>query len=48
MIRVKVIDVPVQVPNIFYFTVSFKFLIFGFQIFLFVPEMSASFTPYIV
>jgi hypothetical protein len=28
----KVIDAPIQVPNIFYLTVSFKFLNFSFQI----------------
>ena len=45
----KVIDAPVEVPNIFYHTVSFKLINFSFQIFLlFVPEMSASFTSYIV
>jgi len=45
----KVIDAPIQVPNIFYLIVSFKFLNCSFQIcLLFVPEMSASFTSYIV
>jgi len=45
----KVIDAPIQVPNIFYLTVSYKFLYFSFQILLlFVPEMSASYTSYIV
>jgi hypothetical protein len=45
----KVIDAPIQVPNIFYLTVSFKFLNFSFQICLiFVPEMSDSITSYIV
>jgi len=35
--------------NIFYLTVSFKFLYFSFQIFLlFVPKMSASLMSYIV
>ena len=38
-----------KVPNIFYITVSFKFLNFSFQIcLLFVLEMSASITSYIV
>jgi len=41
----KVTDAPIQVPNIFDLTVSFKFLNFSFQMFLlFVPEMSASLT----
>ena len=45
----KVIDAPIQVHKIFDLTLSFKFLNFSFQIFLlFVPEMSASFTSYIV
>jgi hypothetical protein len=45
----KVTDAPIQVPNIFYLTVSFKFLDFSFQIFLlFVSEMSASIMSYIV
>ena len=45
----KVIDAPIQVPNIFDLTVIFKFLSCSFQIcLLFVPEMSASFTSYIV
>jgi len=45
----KVIDAPIQVPNIFYLTVSFKFLNFSFQIcLLFVPEMYTSFTSYVV
>jgi len=45
----KVIDAPIQVPNIFYLTVSFKFLNFSSQIcFLFVPEVSANLTSYIV
>jgi len=45
----KVTDAPIQVPNIFYLTVSFKFLNFSLQICLiFVPEMSASITSYIV
>ena len=44
----KVIDAPVQVSDIFYLTVSFKFINLCFQIFLlFVPEMSTSFKPYI-
>jgi hypothetical protein len=45
----KVNDAPIQVPDIFDLTVSFKFINFSFQIFLlFVPEMSASFMSYIV
>ena len=45
----KVTDGPVQVPYIFNLAVSFKILNSGFQIgLLFVPEMSASFTSYIV
>jgi len=45
----EVIDAPIQVPNIFYLTVSFKSPNSSFQIFLlFVPEMSASITSYIV
>ena len=45
----KVIDAPIQVPNIFHLTVSFKFLNFSFQIcLLFVPEMYCSCTSYIV
>jgi hypothetical protein len=45
----EVTDDPIQVPNIFYLTVSIKFLNFSSQIcFLFVPEMSASITSYIV
>jgi hypothetical protein len=38
-------DASIQVSCIFYRTVSFKLINFGFQIFLlFVPEMSTSFT----
>ena len=45
----KVFDVPIQVPNVFDLTVSFKFLSFSYQIcILFVPELSANFTSYIV
>ena len=45
----KVIDAPIQVPNVLDLTVSFKFLNFNSQIcLLFVPEMSANFTSYIV
>jgi len=45
----KITDAPIQVPNIFYLTVSFKFIDFSSQILLlFVPEMSASFTSYLV
>jgi hypothetical protein len=41
----KEIDASVQVPNIFYLSVSFKFLNFSFNIlFLFVREMFASLT----
>ena len=44
----KITDTPIQVSDIFCFTVSFKFIYFSFQIFLFVfPEMSSSFTSYI-
>ena len=44
----KVTDAPIQVPTL-YLTVSFKFLNFSSQIcLLFVPEISANFTPYIV
>jgi len=40
----KVTEAPIQVSNIFYLTVSFKFLKFSFQIsLLFVPEMPGSF-----
>ena len=45
--HLKVIDAPIQVPYIFYRTLSFKFINFSFQIFLlFFPGMSASFTSY--
>jgi hypothetical protein len=45
----KVIDAPLKFPNIFYLTVSIKFMNFSFQIcILFVPEMSGSITSYIV
>ena len=45
----KVTDAPLQVPYIFNLTVIFKILNFGLQIGLrFVPEMSASFTSYVV
>ena len=45
----KITDDPVQVSDIFYLTVSFKFFNFSFQLFLlFVPEMSTSFTSYTV
>ena len=48
-IRVKVIDAPIQVPNVFELAVSFKFLSFSSQIcLLFVPEMSVNFTSYTV
>ena len=43
------IDAPIQVPNIFYLTISFKTLNFSFQIIkLFFPEMSASIMSYMV
>jgi len=45
----KVIDAPIQVPNVLDLIVSFKFLNFISQIcFLFGPEMSANFTSYII
>ena len=45
----KVTDAPLQVPNILDIIVSFKFLNFSSQIcLLFVREMSANFTPYLV
>ena len=45
----KIIYAPIQVPEIFYLTVSFKFIKFSFKIYLlFVPEMSTSFPSYIV
>ena len=45
----KVVDAPIQVPNVFYLTVSFKFLNFSSQIcLLFVPKMSANFASYSV
>jgi len=45
----KVIDATVQVSNILDLTVSFKFINLSFQIFfLFVREMSTSFTSYII
>ena len=45
----KVIDAPIQVPNIFSCTVSFRFLKFCFQICLFfVPEMSTDIMSYVV
>jgi len=45
----KVIVVSVKDSDIFYPTVSFKFINFSFQIFLlFVPEMSSSFTSDVV
>ena len=40
----KVIDAPIKVSDIFYLSVSLKFVNFNFQIFLiFVPEISTSF-----
>jgi hypothetical protein len=45
----KVIDAPIQVCDILVLTVCFKLINFSYQIFpLFVPEMSISFTSYIV
>src|SRR5215813_13275974 len=45
----EVINAPIQVPDIVDLIVSFKFLNFSFQIcLLFVPEMSASITSYVV
>ena len=47
--RVKVIDAPIQVPNVLDIAVSFKFVNFVSQVcLLFVPEMSAKFTSYII
>ena len=45
----KVTDAPIQVSNIFDLTVSLNSSILAFRYsFFFVPEMSASFTSYIV
>jgi hypothetical protein len=45
----EVIFASLQVPDIYYLTVSFKFLNFSFPIcLLFVPEIPASITSYIV
>ena len=45
----QVTDAPKQVFDIFYLTLSFKLINFSFQTFLlFVPEMSTTFTSYIV
>ena len=45
----KVIDAPIQVPNVLDLTVSLKLLNFISQLcLLFVPEMSANFTSYII
>jgi hypothetical protein len=45
----KVIDASIQVSDILVLAVRFKFINISFQIFLlFVPEMSTSFTSYIV
>jgi len=45
----KIIGFLIQISDIFYFSVTFRFIILSFQIFLlFVREMSASFTSYIV
>ena len=45
----QVTDAPVQVSNVLDLIVSFKFLNFSSQIcLLFVPEMPANFTPYLV
>jgi hypothetical protein len=43
-----VIGAPMQDPNMFDLTVIFQFINFSFQIFLFVPEISVSFTSYTV
>jgi len=49
VILLKVTDAPIQVPNIFYLTIRLKILSFGSQLFfIFDPQMSASFTTYIV
>jgi len=49
VLLLEVINAPIQVPDIVDLAVSFKFLDFSFQIcLLFVPEMSASITSYIV
>jgi hypothetical protein len=48
LVNLKVFDAPVQVSDIL-LTVCFKLINFSVQIFLlFVPEMSTSFTSYIV
>jgi len=45
----KIIDALIHVSDIFYLTVSFKFINFSFQIFLLlVPKMSISLMSYIV
>ena len=43
----EVVDACIQVSDIFYCTVSFKLIYFDFQIFLFIPETSTSFTSYV-
>jgi hypothetical protein len=49
MLKVEVIYSSIQVSNVLVLTVRFKLINFVFQIFLlFVPEMPASFTSYIV
>ena len=45
----KVTDAPTRVTDFLDLTVSFKLIVFSFQIFLlFVPDMSVSFTSYVV
>jgi len=47
--HLKITDAPLQVPDIFYLTLRFRFLNFSFRIFLlFAPEMSVSFMSYTV
>jgi len=49
VILLEITDAPIGFPNVFVLTVSFKFLNFSFQIrLLFLPEISASLTSYIV
>ena len=45
MTTLTAIDAPIQVPDVFDLTVSFKFL--NFSSHLFVPEISANFMSYI-
>jgi len=45
----NIVDVRLQVAEVFDLTVNFKFINFSFKIFLlFVPEVSTSFTSYII